>query len=138
MSPFALYIKKLRKQRALKQIELADLLGYEPSYIGALERSEKGPPRQDFVRRLIQGLALNSEEQTELANALSKSKRHFSLPPKSSEAEYRLLRVLERQLGKLHPIQIQFIELALSLPGQCLCQGPSAENDVIFNPNLYR
>jgi transcriptional regulator with XRE-family HTH domain len=115
MSPFSVVIKKFRRSRGLKQNELASRLGYEPSYISALERSEKGPPRQDFVQRLIRGLGLSIDEQFELEKALAESKRQISLPPKASEEEYLLLRALEPQLGRLHPIQIQFIKLALSL-----------------------
>jgi transcriptional regulator with XRE-family HTH domain len=59
MSPFAVLLKRFRQARGLKQKDLALRLGYEPSYLSALERSEKGPPRDDFIRRLIRGLALD-------------------------------------------------------------------------------
>lgn len=116
MSPFALYLRKLRLHRGYKQKELAHLLGYEPSYLSALERGEKGPPKQDFVNRLIRGLALTEEEQVTLAQALKFSRRHISLPSRASEREYALLHELEPQLGHLNPLQIQLIELALQLP----------------------
>ena len=115
MSPFSVVIKKFRRSRGLKQNELASRLGYEPSYISSLERSEKGPPRQDFIQRLIHGLSLTEDEQAELTKALADSKRQISLPPKASDEEYQLIRSLEPQLGHLLPIQIQFINLALSL-----------------------
>jgi transcriptional regulator with XRE-family HTH domain len=116
VSPFALYLRRLRETRHLKQYQVASILGYEPTYLSALERSEKGPPRRDFVDRLIRGLALDDCERAELAIALLASKRHVSLPAKASEEEYRLLRKLEPQLGRLHSLQIQLIELALDLP----------------------
>lgn len=83
MSPFSVVLRKFRRARGLTQNELAIQLGYEPSYISALERSEKGPPRQDFIQRLIRGLNLTEDEQTELSKALSDSKRQISLPPVS-------------------------------------------------------
>jgi len=49
MSPFAIYLRKLRLRRGLKQKEMAYLLGYEQSYLSALERSVKGPPKQEFI-----------------------------------------------------------------------------------------
>lgn len=116
MSPFAHYLVALRKSRGLRQNELAHKLGYEPSYLSALERSEKGPPRQDFIQRLIRGLDLEDEEQTELARVLQASRRQVSLPPRASEQEYGLIHELEPQLGKLHPLQIQLIRLALQMP----------------------
>lgn len=118
MSPFSIAFRKFRRARGLKQIQCAFLLGYEPSYISALERSNKGPPRQDFVQRLIEGLNLTSDEQAELAKALADSRRQISLPSRASEEEYLLLRALEPQLGHLLPIQIQFIRLALSIQNE--------------------
>lgn len=116
MSPFAIFLKKLRVARGYKQKNLAHDLGYEPSYLSALERSEKGPPREDFVTRLIKGLDLDQTEQEQLYTALLASRRQFSIPPTASEREYALIHRLEPQLGQLHAIQIELIEIALSLP----------------------
>jgi hypothetical protein len=91
-------------------------LGYEPSYISALERSEKGPPKEDFIRRLIKGLDLDETEQANLQMALKLSRRQVSLPAQASEAEYGLIHELEPQLGQLTPLQIHLIKLALRLP----------------------
>lgn len=116
MSPFSLLLRQFRLSRGLKQFELADRLGFEPSYLSALERSEKGPPRQDFIRRLIRGLDLNEAEQDELARALRDSCRQVSLPAKSSYEEYAFLRRLRPQLGSLHPLQLKLLDLALQIP----------------------
>ncbi|WP_412478503.1 helix-turn-helix domain-containing protein [Azonexus sp. IMCC34839] len=116
MSPFSIFLKQLRLSRGYKQKELAELLGFESSYLSSLERSEKGPPRQDFIQRLIRGLELNEAEQVELARALQASRRQVSLPARASEREYALLHQLEPQLGNLAPLQIQLIELALQIP----------------------
>lgn len=116
MSPFSFFLRKTRENRKIKQKQMAILLGYEPSYISALERSDKGPPRKDFIQRFIRGLELNEQEQDELAQVLKASRRQFSLPARASEQEYALLHRLEPQLGKLHPVQIQLMELALGIP----------------------
>src|SRR5690606_124584 len=106
MSPFALYLRELRRRRSLKQREVADLLGYEQTYISALERSIKGPPKRDFLTRLIRGLELSDFERDELDEALRLSKRHVSLPCAASIHEYELIRALEPQLGQLNSTQI--------------------------------
>lgn len=126
MSPFAIFLRQLRLRRGYKQKDLAHHLGYESSYLSALERSEKGPPRQDFIRRLIRGLDLDESEQAELAKALRASRRQVSLPALASEGEYALLHQLEPQLGHLHPLQIQLIELALKIPEAFAAQFPGA------------
>ncbi|GAB2180943.1 hypothetical protein DLREEDagrD3_11660 [Denitratisoma sp. agr-D3] len=116
MSPFSRYLKSLRNSRGLRQKELAYKLGYEPSYLSAIERSEKGPPKEDFIRRLIKGLNLDETEQADLQRALKLSRRQVSLPPQASEEEYGLIHELEPQLGQLTPLQIHLIKLALRLP----------------------
>jgi len=100
----------------MRQKQLADRLGYEPSYLSALERSEKGPPRRDFVSRLIKGLQLDESEVAELERVLQASRRQLALPVNASDEEYALLRQLEPQLGRLTPLQIHLIELALQIP----------------------
>jgi transcriptional regulator with XRE-family HTH domain len=119
MSPFAIYLKQLRTSRGKRQKTLAIELGYEPSYLSALERGEKGPPRQNFILRLIRGLSLNHEEQIALEDALKSSRRQFSIPHYASEIEFRMMRQLAPRLGTLNPLQIQLIELALSIPSVC-------------------
>lgn len=116
MSPFSLLLKEFRVSRGLKQIELAERLGYEPSYLSALERSEKGPPRQDFITRLIRGLQLSDDEQNRLAGALRDSCRQVSLPARSSLLEYDFLKRLRPQLGNLHPMQLELFDIALRIP----------------------
>lgn len=116
VSPFALFLRELRKRRSLKQKQVADLLGYEQSYISALERSRKGPPKRDFLTRLVRNLQLTEDERQELEDVLRLSKRHVSLPCGASIHEYELLRALEPQLGHLSSKQIALIQIALSPP----------------------
>lgn len=92
------------------------MLGYEPSYLSALERSTKGPPKQDFIERLIRGLNLDGKEQAELRESLKASRRQVSLPADASQVEYELIRELEPQLGRLTPLQIHLVRVALRLP----------------------
>ncbi|MFA6310748.1 MAG: helix-turn-helix transcriptional regulator [Sterolibacterium sp.] len=122
MSPFSHFLKALRTRRGLRQKELAHHLGYEPSYLSALERSEKGPPRRDFIERLIKGLELNDEEIAELDRTLKESRRQLVLPVRASDEEYALARLLEPQLGRLMPMQIRLIELALRIPESVLAR----------------
>ena len=51
MSPFSHFLHELRLQHQIRQSELAELLGYEQSYISALEVGIKGPPTDEFVRK---------------------------------------------------------------------------------------
>lgn len=116
MSPFACFLKCTRQSRGLSQKAVATLLGYEQSYLSALERSHKGPPKQEFIDRLVRGLALSQREQAELREALAKSKRQFSLPCPAPIEQYELIQELAPKLGRLHPMQVKLIQLALRMP----------------------
>lgn len=116
MSPFTITLKQFRQKRGIRQKDLALLLGYEPSYLSALERGDKGPPKQDFIRRLTRGLDLDDGERAELDKSLRLSRRQFSLPTKASEEEFELVHELAPHLGRLTPLQIGLIRLAIRLP----------------------
>ena len=66
MSPFAKLLRDYRIKSGLRQKELADLLGYEQSYLSALELGLKGPPNREFAGQLIRVLELDEEEQITL------------------------------------------------------------------------
>ena len=115
VSPFSKFLIETRKRRGLGQGQLAMLLGYEQSYLSAIERSKKRPPKQDFIERLIRGLSFNDEEKSELAKALEKSRRQVRLPCSASLEEYELLHELEPRVGHLCPAQIEIIRQVLNL-----------------------
>jgi transcriptional regulator with XRE-family HTH domain len=66
MSPFSHFLHDLRMRLEIRQAELAELVGYEQSYISALEVGLKGPPTQEFIARLIHALSLSPAEQQHL------------------------------------------------------------------------
>ena len=58
MSPFSESLHSIRVRHGLRQVELAKLVGYEQSYISALEVGLKGPPTDEFVERLTAAIPL--------------------------------------------------------------------------------
>lgn len=115
MSPFSKALKELRISRKLLQKEAAELLGYEASYLSALELSLKGPPKMSFVEKLILKFDLNDFEQSQLMEAYAQSERQYILPSNASIQEYRIFHLLKKQLGKLQPQQIDLINLVLRM-----------------------
>lgn len=118
MSPFANLLKTLRVGRGLRQFELAELVGYEQSYVSALELDIKGPPNGEFVAHLIDALQLSPIEQETLNEAVAASQRKINLPHETPSEVYWLFHKLRRQIDRLHPVQIQLIETALDLPAE--------------------
>lgn len=115
MSPFSIDLRNLRDHQGLRQSELAAKLGYEQSYVSALEVGTKGPPTPEFVERLIECLALDMEWQRRLWEAYTMSQRKFVLPLQASPEMYRLCHELRAQIDRLHPAQIELIRFALHL-----------------------
>lgn len=132
MSPFAHFLKVLRQTRGLRQRDLAEMLGYEQSYLSALESGAKGPPRKDFLGRLARKLELTDLETSQLQVAVEHSRRCIKLPSRASTVVYELCHALEQQLDHLEPVQIELIDIALRLPAQgrgtsCEARSPSSE-----------
>ncbi len=63
MSPFSNAFRELRIFCGLRQAEFAEKLGFEQSYISAIEIGTKGPPGIDFVNTLITRLNLEENWQ---------------------------------------------------------------------------
>ena len=102
----------------IRQADLAQLLGYEQSYISALEIGAKGPPAQEFLDRLVQELTLGEAEQEALRVAARKSKRKYSLPVEAPINAYQMCSELFEELQNLHPAQIQMIRNVIGLRRQ--------------------
>lgn len=117
MSPFSHYLYELRMRREIRQSELADLLGYEQSYISALEIGVKGPPTPEFIERLIAALRMSEGEQQELRSIAEASQRKLALNGDCSPDVYWMLKELRDQVNELHPLQIKMIRDALDLRG---------------------
>lgn len=116
MSPFSQRLKSHRIERGLRQSELAELVGYEQSYVSALEMGIKGPPTEEFVGQLINALKLSSEEQEALHEAVAASQRKIIVPHEATPEIFWLCHKLRQQIDQLHPAQINLIEMALNLP----------------------
>lgn len=116
MSPFSNFLKSLRLSRGLRQSELADLVGYEQSYLSSLELGIKGPPTQEFVESLIGALQLTEYEQAPLRESVAASNRKISVPLEAPSEVFWLCHKLRQQIDHLHPAQITLIQAALDLP----------------------
>lgn len=121
MSPFSTYLRTVRAQRRMRQKDLAETLGYEQSYVSALELGAKGPPNREFVDRLIAKLDLSNDECLDLEEAYERSSRTLRLPVAASADLYGMFYELGRHLDHLDPVQIQLINLALQVRGQPAC-----------------
>lgn len=115
MSPFAHFLHQLRMKHEIRQCDLAAKLGYEQTYISALEVGIKGPPTTEFVDRLAFVLSLSPTEQVQLQESVAASHRKLVLDSDSPQDIYWMLKDLREQVNTLHPVQIQMIRQALEI-----------------------
>lgn len=120
MSPFAHYLHELRLKHGIRQTELAELLGYEQSYISALEIGTKGPPTPEFLAKLVRSFDMSDAEQYELEQIAEASQRKLALDTDSPQGLYWMLYELRQQVDKLHPAQVQMIRDILKLKGSLM------------------
>jgi transcriptional regulator with XRE-family HTH domain len=115
MTPFSDYLFQLRRNRGLRQRELADILGVEQTYLSALEAARKDPPSPEQVARFAMALELTEEEHADLLYAAQISKRKLELPEDTNRAEYQLVHELVNSLGGLSDDQISVIRTVLRM-----------------------
>lgn len=116
MSPFSTAFRELRIFCELRQADFAAKLGYEQSYISAIELGTKGPPSLEFIERLTERLQLDERWTRRLLLALDESQRKITLPSESSDEMYKMFNELRRQIDALHPAQVELIQMALQMP----------------------
>lgn len=115
MNPASKLIKRFRLDRALSQKEAAVLLGYEQSFLCAIESSCKDIPKKHFIDQLIKKYNLSHEEQRLLNQAIVRSNRKLVIPPKSPESVYDLIYRMNEQIEHLSDRQIKLIDIALEI-----------------------
>jgi transcriptional regulator with XRE-family HTH domain len=116
VSPFARLLHELRQRHGLRQCALAEKVGYDKTYISAVEVGLKGPPTAEFIDRLAQTLSLSEEERLRLHEAADASRRKMVVDSDIPEDAYWLLKDLRERIHKLSPTQIRVIRDVLSLP----------------------
>ncbi len=117
MSPFSHFLHELRIRLEIRQAELAELVGYEQSYISALEVGLKGPPTPEFIERLIKALSLSISEQQQLHDAVGASQRKLIIDADTPQDIYWLLKDLREQVTSLSPVQIRMMRDLLRMKG---------------------
>lgn len=117
MSPFSETLHSIRVRHGLRQAELAKLIGYEQSYISALEVGLKGPPTDEFLERLAAAMPLTEEEQETLRAAALASQRKLVIEPDAPADIYWLLSDLRGEVEHLTPAQVRMIREVLALRG---------------------
>lgn len=116
MSPFSHFLHALRMQRGIRQIDLAERLGYEQSYLSALEAGTKGPPAKDFLDRLQDVMCLSEEDARRLRSAALASRRRRTVEADLPEDVFWLVERFWAALPLMTPAQVRVINEVLGMP----------------------
>jgi transcriptional regulator with XRE-family HTH domain len=90
MSPFSVYLKKLRTERNLRQATLSAMLNRGQSYISRLETGAAPLPPQSILTKLSAKLQLTSEETQALQTTWATSAKQLTIPRAARPAEFEL------------------------------------------------
>lgn len=104
-------------KHGIRQVDLAALIGYDQTYISAIESSLKGPPTSEFVCKLGEALSLTQQELLELRAAADASQRKLIVDLDTPEDAYWLLKDLRDNFQSLNSTQIRVIRDILRLSG---------------------
>jgi len=115
VTPFGLFLEKIRRSRQLQQKQLAADLGVQACYISSLEKGRKAPPSKQVLNKLIIALDLDKDEQASLWDSVEQSQKSFQLPDGMMLVEYRMINELRKQLGRLTELQVAIILNVLAL-----------------------
>lgn len=63
---FGICLAQLRREKKLKQKQVAFEAGVDPSYVAALENGRRIPPRLDGLRKIAKAINANEQEENEL------------------------------------------------------------------------
>lgn len=73
LTPFGIAIRKLRLDKRLRLLDLADKLDMSSAFVSAVETGKKAIPH-DYVRAVAKAMKLNGDEAKELQNAADRTR----------------------------------------------------------------
>lgn len=102
-------LRELRQTRGLRQIDLANRLGVQPSVISGLETGARTHVGEKMLERIAKALELTVAE----LNSLRQLRRPHSasagnlivIPPSATEAELHTIRLLAAAVGRMPSLQ---------------------------------
>jgi transcriptional regulator with XRE-family HTH domain len=122
--------------RGLRQKDLAEQMGYEQSYVSALEVGIKGPPTQEFLEKLVGVFSLSDVEAERIRRVANVSARKLTIPADADEQVYRLIHEMRQQKYKLLPSQVFMMLEILNLPYKMIEETKYLANEPTGKANM--
>lgn len=114
MTPFSVKLRSLRESRGVLQKSLSISLGVGPTYLSALEKGRKQPPRNaEFFEKLRQCLQLSNDELQELQNTAIATEKLGPLAVGTSSLQLEVALHFAVCLRRIPPGQLRVITAIL-------------------------
>ncbi len=113
-SPISIFLRNLRVQTGLTQLELASLLGYEQGYVSAIELGIKAPS-PEYLERITNAMEMGDRDLAELETAVQQSRRRFVLPSEVPTSTYKFCNALWDKIEGIHPAVIDAMHQMLKV-----------------------
>lgn len=110
MTPYGLFMRKLRLEQGLLLKDMADALGVSSSFLSALEHGKKGAPNNDFIAALTGKYALNAAQREELRSAVRDSSTSLAIPSKVTPLGFETAHAFARRLPNLSESQLRQLQ----------------------------
>jgi len=107
MTPFGLFMRKLRLEQGLLLKDMADSMGVSSAYLSALEHGKKGTPKPEFVSALEAKLKLSVAQKAELRDAVRNSATQVAIPSKVTPLAFETAHAFARMLPDLSERQLR-------------------------------
>lgn len=102
MTPFGQKLRELRRERGVKQKDMARALGVSAAYLSALEHGHRGRPSWAFVQKVIGYFNIIWDEAEELEDLVWSSDPQVVIDTSGlSPAATRLANLLAREIVNL-------------------------------------
>lgn len=107
VTPFGLFMRKLRLERGLLLKDIAEEMGVSSAYLSALEHGKKGPATGEFVSKLETKLKLDAAQREELRRAIRDSSTNLAIPAKVTPLGFQAAHAFARKLPNLSEHQLR-------------------------------
>lgn len=109
MTPFGLFMRKLRLESGLLLKDMAETMGVSSAYLSALEHGKKGAPGAEFVSALESKLRLSAAQTEELKRAVRDSATSVTIPAKATPLGFQTAHAFARKLPNLSEKQLRLV-----------------------------
>jgi transcriptional regulator with XRE-family HTH domain len=111
LTPYGVAARKLRLDRGLRLLDLADALGVTDTFVSAVETGKKPIPK-DFVAKVSKAIGLSPTEERELERAADRTRQEVSVAPLSGEKR-ELVAEFARRIDSLPPDLLRRVKRAV-------------------------